>query len=410
MYEEQTVSEVIKATHDLLVRHNYSAKDIAARYTRIWKKFKRYAEQQNEEMFTTKLADKYLSETYHFPQEYDAPGALPSQIVNEIRSIRSLSECYLYGTIAPFLKSKKEYIPRHFPEIYSGYRIHCSVGDRSKESIAQYMRAAENFLDFVEGCGVTDCGSITSEMVDRFIVLQQCYTKHTVKMKLRTAKVFFRYLFEEGYVDTDFSYRVPNVTIFRKGHIPTTLTNEQCERLLNGIDRGNPIGLRDYAIILLAITLGLRDSDIRELRFDNFDWTNKKVSIVQEKTERTLELPLTDQVINAIAAYLKNGRPHVKSPYVFLQHKAPYQQMRALYDVMSRALTAAGISLDRDKSKGLHILRHSLASNLLEQGVPLSTISEILGQRDYRSTDIYLHTDIEGLRKCALDPEVLGNG
>lgn len=410
MYEEKTIDEVIKATHDLLVRHNYSAKDIAARYIRIWKKFKRYAEQQGEKMFSTDLADRYLSETYHFPQEYDAPGALPSQTVNEIRSIRSLSDCYLYGTIAPFLKSQKEYVSKHFSEIYSNYRTHCSVGDRSKESIAQYTRTAENFLDFIEGCGITDCGNITGEMIDRFVVLQQCYTKHTVKMKLRTAKSLFRYLFEEGHVETDFSYRVPNVTIFQKGHIPTTLTDKQCERLLNGIDRGNPIGLRDYAIILLAITLGLRDSDIRKLRFDNFDWKNKKVSIVQEKTERTLDLPLTDSVINAIATYLKNGRPQVKSPYIFLQHRAPYQQMRALYNVMSRALAAAGISLDRDKSKGLHILRHSLASNLLEQGVPLSTISEILGQRDYRSTDIYLHTNIEGLRKCALDPEVLGNG
>ena len=173
MYEEKTVDEVINATHDLLVQHNYSAKDIAARYIRIWKKFKRYAEQQGEEMFSTDLADRYLSETYHFPQEYDVPGALPSQTVNEIRSVRSLSECYLYGTIAPFLKSKKEYVSKHFPEIYSNYRIYCSVGGRSKESIAQYTRTAENFLDFVEGCGVTDCGNITCEMIDRFVVLQQ---------------------------------------------------------------------------------------------------------------------------------------------------------------------------------------------------------------------------------------------
>jgi site-specific recombinase XerD len=410
MNEEKTVDAVISATHDLLVRHNYSANDIAARYTRIWKRFKVYAVQQGEEMFSADLADRYLSETYHFPQEYDVLGAFPSEVVNEIRAIRSLKDCYLYGSIAPFLKPKREYVSVHFPGIYSSYRANRSGYGRSKESIAQYMRTAENFLDFVEGCGVTDCRNITSEMVDKFIVLQQCYTKHTVKMKLRTAKVFFRYLFEEGYVDTDFSYRVPNVTIFRKGHIPTTLTSEQCEKLLNGIDRGNPIGLRDYAIILLALTLGLRDSDIRELRFDNFDWTNKKVSIVQEKTNHTLDLPLPDHVIAAIAAYLKNGRPQVKSPYIFLQHKAPYRQMQGLYDVMGRALASAGISLGRDKSKGLHVLRHSLASNLLEQGVPLSTISEILGQRDYRSTDIYLHTDIVGLRKCALDPEVLGNG
>lgn len=73
------------------------------------------------------------------------------------------------------------FLSKHFPEIYSNYRTHCSVGDRSKESIAQYTRTAQNFLDFVEGCGVTDCGSITGEMIDRFFVLQLCYTKYTVK-------------------------------------------------------------------------------------------------------------------------------------------------------------------------------------------------------------------------------------
>ena len=115
MNEEKTVDAVISATHDLLVRHNYSANDIAARYTRIWKRFKVYAVQQGEEMFSADLADRYLSETYHFPQEYV-----------------------------------------HFPGIYSSYRANRSGYGRSKESIAQYMRTAENFLDFVEGCGVTD--------------------------------------------------------------------------------------------------------------------------------------------------------------------------------------------------------------------------------------------------------------
>jgi integrase len=126
------------------------------------------------------------------------------------------------------------------------------------------------------------------------------------------------------------------------------------------------------------------------------------VSIVQEKTERTLELPLTDQVINAIAAYLKNGRPHVKSPYVFLQYKAPYQQMRALYDVMSRALTAASISLDRDKSKGLHILRHIFATLALQNGVDIKTVSEMLGHYSAGFIlDTYTHVTTSAKREAA---------
>lgn len=406
MKEKLTVDEVINATREMLLKHNYSASSISQNHARIWKKFKTFAVQHDETNFSIELADHYLSEAYHYPQEYDALGSMPSKIVSKIRSIRLLKDCYLYGTIAPFLKPEKEYKSVYFSELYKGYLADRSAGGHSEGSIAQYMRTARNFLDFLEGQGITSCNSITNEAVDKFIVLQQCYTKHTVKMKLRTAKSFFRYLFEAGHAKTDFSYRVPGVRIYQKGHIPATLTDEQCTRLLNSIDRHNPLGLRDYAIILLAATLGLRDSDIRGLRFDNFDWANKRLSIIQEKTGRTLDLPLPASVMNAIAAYLKNGRPQVKSPYVFLQHKAPYQQMHGLYGVMRHALESAGISLGRDKSKGLHILRHSLASSLLSQGVPLSTISEILGQRDYRSTEIYLHTDIEGLRKCALNTEV----
>lgn len=410
MNENMTVDEVINATRDLLLKHNYSASSIEKGYERIWKKFKAFAERHGVTDFSTDLADRYLDEVYHYPQAYDTLGALPSKVVNEIRYIRSLKDCYLYGSLASFLRPQKEYASIYFSKIYESYRADRSNGRRSDVSIAQYMRTAANFLNFIEGQGITACTGITNELVDRFIVLQQCYTKHTVKMKLRTAKSFFRYLYEEGHAKIDFSYRVPSVTIYQKGHVPATLTSEQCSKLLNSIDRGNPTGLRDYAIILLAAALGLRDSDIRSLCFDNFDWANKKLSIVQKKTGRPLELPIPASVMNAVAAYLKNGRPRIKSPYIFLQHIAPYQQMHGLYGVMRSALESAGISLSRDSSKGLHILRHSLASSLLGQGVPLTTISEILGQRDYRSTEIYLHTDIEGLRRCALDPEVQGNG
>ena len=127
-------------------------------------------------------------------------------------------------------------------------------------------------------------------------------------------------------------------------------------------------------------------------------------------TQKALELPMPISVTNAIIEYMKHGRPKSKVPFVFVQHVAPYGQYNELWNVMQRALRSTGIYLEEESSKGLHILRHTLGTNLLKNGVPPSTIAEIFGQRNITTTEIYLHTDTDGLRKCAIDPEVLVNG
>ena len=223
-------------------------------------------------------------------------------------------------------------------------------------------------------------------------------------------KRFLKFLLEKKYIQQDFQDYVPSVKLYSKTKVPSTLTIEQKEKLLQCIDRGNPTGKRDYAILLLASELELRTSDIRNLCFENLDWRQGKITLFQQKTGNSLELPLPCHISNAIIDYLKHGRPHVSEPYIFLKHRAPYHQYRDMYNVIKKALTTAQIPLEQDIHKGLHLLRHTLATNLLSKGIALSTIAEILGQRNITSTEIYLHTDIEKLRKCALDPEELING
>ena len=152
--------------------------------------------------------------------------------------------------------------------------------------------------------------------------------------------------------------------------------------------------------------LGLRDSDIQNLKFENLLWKECRIRLIQTKTKRALELPLSEEIGCAIIDYLKYGRPKQDvSDYVFVRHCAPYGKCGNYYHIMKSRLTKAGIPFDRDKPHGLHTLRHTLATRLLEQDIPVQTISEILGHTRVGSTKVYLQVDLEGLRKCAMNPD-----
>jgi integrase len=178
--------------------------------------------------------------------------------------------------------------------------------------------------------------------------------------------------------------------------------------MLDVIDRGNPAGKRDYAMILLAARLGFRTMDIKHLKLDNLKWQSNRIEFMQSKTSRLQSLPLLPDVGWAIIDYLKNGRPKVDSPYVFLRHLAPLEPFSdddRLHQIVVKYMRLAKIPISSQKKKGMHSLRHTLASRLLEAHTPLPVISDILGHLSTDSTAVYLKVDVAMLRECALDPE-----
>ena len=139
-----------------------------------------------------------------------------------------------------------------------------------------------------------------------------------------------------------------------------------------------------------------------------FDPCPKTIEINQNKTKNTVTYPILNDIGWALIDYIKNARPVCNSPFVFIRMNAPFESFGKdanLYSIITKYTRISGITIPRDKRQGLHSLRHSLASNLLEQGASLPVISEILGHINSKSTKVYLHTGIEGLRACALDPE-----
>jgi integrase len=149
--------------------------------------------------------------------------------------------------------------------------------------------------------------------------------------------------------------------------------------------------------------LGLRDSDIVSLRFDNFDWENCRISIIQRKTGEPLLLPLLPAIGEAIIDYLRYGRPVSNSNFVFVKHVPPFNELVTFYHVADKNMEAAGIEGGLSTKRGMHTFRHTLASRLIQQGESYETASAVLGHIDSSSIDVYTHVDADGLLMCALE-------
>lgn len=182
--------------------------------------------------------------------------------------------------------------------------------------------------------------------------------------------------------------------------------------MLESIDRGNPTGKRDYAILLLVTKLGMRVGDIKSLALSDLNWQLKTIEIKQNKTKNAVTYPILYDIGWALIDYLKNARPISNSPFVFIRMNAPYEAFGEdanLHNIITKYTRLAGITIPRGKRHGLHSLRHTLASTLLEQGTPLPIISEVLGHFNSKSTMGYLQTTLKRLQSCAIDPEEVFN-
>lgn len=209
---------------------------------------------------------------------------------------------------------------------------------------------------------------------------------------------------EIGEAQTDFAAKTPMIQARKQTRIPSVWTADELKRLIAAIDRGRPKAKRDYAIILLACSMELRCTDIKNLRMEHFHWAEKELVFVQSKTQTTLALPLTKEVGWAIIDYLKLGRPKIESPYIFVKHMAPFAtfaENHHLHQLIKVYMERAHL-LTLKKRRGMHSLRYTMASVLLEQNTPLSTIADILGHADADSTTVYLKVDIKKLKECSL--------
>ena len=277
--------------------------------------------------------------------------------------------------------------------------------DQSRHSI---IYPVKNFLSFLDASKISSMDAVSAETITKFISMYiDCSRVYLKSMALKLG-VFFRFLQENFLVSHELSPLLPPIRYVRDAFIPSSWVKEDVIKLMNSIDRSNPCGRRDYAMLLLVVRLGLRTSDIHNLKLTDFDWTNKKIHIIQTKTREPLELPLLEDVGWAVIDYLKNGRPKTEYTTLFVRHSpegGSISDRNKLERVLHKHMRIAGLEIPKTEHRGLHSLRSSLARTMLESGAPLPVISEILGHRSTLSTSHYLKINMSALRKCAIDPE-----
>jgi site-specific recombinase XerD len=194
---------------------------------------------------------------------------------------------------------------------------------------------------------------------------------------------------------------IPGVAHWRLSSLPRYLQPEEVERVIAACDPVSPVGRRDRAIVLLLARLGLRAGDIVQLRLADINWQGAWIQ-VSGKSRRQTQLPLTQEVGDALAAYLQDGRPDTDANTVFVCSHAPFRAFGshcAVSLIVSRAFQRAGII--RPSRGAAHLLRHSLATALLRQGASLQDIADVLRHRSITTTQIYAKVDVTALQEIA---------
>lgn len=238
------------------------------------------------------------------------------------------------------------------------------------------------------------------------ITVEDIYNLSKIKNLKRSffsvLRQFLRYLFKENYVATDYSYFVSSVRYSRP--VPSVYKKNEISKILNCIDLETHSSKRNYAIILLALRLGIRTGDIVKLKFTDVDFLNKEIKFTQEKTQVCQRLELLPEIENALLTYISVARPKSDITNIFLSAIAPIRAITpaAIYGVVSQYIDASGIDVGV-RSKGAHALRMTFASELVSERVPYDVVRKILGHEDPLTIKHYVKFDIESLRTCAIE-------
>jgi site-specific recombinase XerD len=269
-------------------------------------------------------------------------------------------------------------------------------------TIHSYLDTVARFLSQRFGTVSPHLDELCAQDVTAFMLQQaRRYSVGHTQLIASALRSFFRSLRQQALIGSDLAQCVLTPARRRLSTLPKFINADDVERLLQGVDQKTPEGLRNYAILLLLARLGLRAAEVAALTLNDLDWDAGEI-IVYGKSRRCDHLPLPYEVGQALANYLRNGRPSCSTRCVFVRHRAPkrgFANGHAVGTIVRRALGRAGLN---PAHKGAHLLRHSLATRLLRNGASLAEIGELLRHRDLNTTQIYAKVDEIALSKLAL--------
>jgi integrase/recombinase XerD len=271
------------------------------------------------------------------------------------------------------------------------------------DSINGYRHHLDRFEDYLARIGVQDLAELSPAILSAFVAERSGMglARSTVRGTCGALRVFLRFCHREGVVARDLSRAVDWPQVYRLSTVPRSITWAEVQRVLDSVDRRTPVGKRDYAILLLLVTYGLRGREVAALTLDDIDWRHDRLAVPGRKAGHSTAFPLASSVGEALLDYLQHGRPECDERQVFIRAVAPVRPIRAaaVSGLAGRCLRRAGVEVPRP---GSHTLRHSAVQRLVDAQFPLKTIGDFVGHRSPRSTEVYAKVDVETLRQVAM--------
>jgi site-specific recombinase XerD len=309
-----------------------------------------------------------------------------------------------------YLAEKKLFISQSKSELYEpildeylGWMAHCRHS--AAGTIKVRSRSITHFLKFL-GQNATPQGlaGLDRDDVEEFFLSWAEGIGRSVRRSMQSAlRTFLRFCLYRGYILKPLDLAVPTLRTYKLAGLPRGLTDAQAKKILHSIDRNTKTGRRDYAIIQLLYTYGIRGCQICGLFLEDIDWAQDKIFFKAAKNGKDALLPMTRKVGVSLLDYLQNSRPSSSYSHVFLTAHAPCQpfpRSSTLSAIIERRIRRADIEVAK---KGSHGFRHLFAARMVQKGRSLKAVADVLGHRSLESTFIYTKVDFNCLKQVALE-------
>lgn len=393
-----TLGEIVEGFCRWLLGHGFSQERVQSHILNI-SHFDAYLAQQSTlppKVISSKDVDTFL-------RRYPLTLAARERGKTHIRYIR-----FSVNRFVEYLREEELFDPLPKLEIYQ------PVLDAYLEWMRTYQHAASETVEvrrhlltqFLKWLGpkanVQALSKLNSEEVERFFLqYAQRMGQSRRRLMQATLRTFFRFCHHQGHIQRPLDYAVPALRTYKLATLPRGLTEAQAQKILQCPDRRTDAGRRDYAILQLLYSYGVRRGQVRALRLADINWAENQILFKASKHGKDSLLPLTVEVGESLLDYLHHARPHYPYPEAFLTSKAPYRPLCgcAISEMVSQHIRKAGIDIPH---RGAHVFRHGFATRMLQNGNSLKSIADVLGHRHLQSTFIYTKVDFNALSQVAL--------
>ena len=375
---------------------------------RYWKEFKSYSLAKNISYFDNNQIHLYLKDNYNclLINNTNNLSKKQKEVIKAMLLLIDINNISKYTVIT----YKDIPLNDYYKEVLNNYLdFWQNIKNNSESTIKKKKIFTILFFNYLIDNNINDLKELNKEILLKYL--------DNIKNDLLSKKIsiywnlksIFLYLNDSGILKDNFNLLIPITKRYKQKKLPSCFTKEDSEAIINAIKEevsNTPAGYRNYAMFLMIMRLGIRKIDVINLKWENINWESNTITFIQSKTKKINTLPLPNDVGEAIIDYIKLERPikiRGNDDYVFIRTKYPLVKLDAslsFNEVIKKSLIKCNIPLDKYNKIGTHSFRHSLATELINEQVPVTIIASILGHNNDNSTKTYLGINKKSLALC----------